>query len=135
MREVRTGELGGAYPARQSLPAHSCLSSAPLAAHTPSNVYLCPPERPREAQVLALQFTAPIRSSAARAAHRELRSLLRLFPANYSWEIRARTPWRISNYRVVQTGGRARLSQAWLARNKRRSERSSRCAARAALDL
>ncbi|MGE6702614.1 hypothetical protein ACQKF2_15240, partial [Pseudomonas hunanensis] len=32
-------------------------------------------------------------------------------------------------------GGRARLSQASLARNKRRSERSSRCAARAALDL
>ncbi|WP_236166573.1 hypothetical protein, partial [Pseudomonas juntendi] len=32
-------------------------------------------------------------------------------------------------------GGRARLSQALLARNKRRSERSSRCAARAALDL
>jgi len=31
--------------------------------------------------------------------------------------------------------GRARLSQALLARNKRRSERSSRCAARAALDL
>ncbi|MGE8314675.1 MAG: hypothetical protein ACN6OO_04405, partial [Pseudomonas putida] len=34
-----------------------------------------------------------------------------------------------------QQGGRARLSQALLARNKRRSERSSRCAARAALDL
>ncbi|MFG0461809.1 hypothetical protein ACF8GG_21115, partial [Pseudomonas sp. yb_1] len=32
-------------------------------------------------------------------------------------------------------GGRARLSLALLARNKRRSERSSRCAARAALDL
>jgi hypothetical protein len=32
-------------------------------------------------------------------------------------------------------GDRARLSQALLARNKRRSERSSRCAARAALDL
>jgi hypothetical protein len=31
--------------------------------------------------------------------------------------------------------GRARLPQALLARNKRRSERSSRCAARAALDL
>ncbi|MFV0891196.1 hypothetical protein [Pseudomonas kurunegalensis] len=32
-------------------------------------------------------------------------------------------------------GGRARLPQALLARNKRSSERSSRCAARAALDL
>jgi hypothetical protein len=32
-------------------------------------------------------------------------------------------------------GGRARLSQALLAKNKRRSERCSRCAARAALDL
>jgi len=32
-------------------------------------------------------------------------------------------------------GSRARLPQALLARNKRRSERSSRCAARAALDL
>jgi len=32
-------------------------------------------------------------------------------------------------------GGRVRLSQALLAKNKRRSERCSRCAARAALDL
>ncbi|WP_448176679.1 hypothetical protein, partial [Pseudomonas putida] len=41
--------------------------------------------------------------------------------------------WRdIASYKQ---GGRARLSQAYLARNKRRSERSSRCAARAALDL
>jgi len=32
-------------------------------------------------------------------------------------------------------GVRARLSQALLAENKRRSERCSRCAARAALDL
>ncbi|MGE6705094.1 hypothetical protein ACQKF2_28175, partial [Pseudomonas hunanensis] len=32
-------------------------------------------------------------------------------------------------------GGRARLEQALLAKNKRRSKRSSRCAARAALDL
>ncbi|WP_207938268.1 hypothetical protein, partial [Pseudomonas sp. 51_B] len=41
--------------------------------------------------------------------------------------------WReIASY---EPGGRARLSQASLAENKRRSERSSRCAARAALDL
>ncbi len=41
--------------------------------------------------------------------------------------------WRgIASY---EPGGRARLPQALLARNKRRSERSSRCAARAALDL
>ncbi|MFG0501920.1 hypothetical protein ACF8GD_04635, partial [Pseudomonas putida] len=41
--------------------------------------------------------------------------------------------WRdIASYKQ---GGRARLSQALLARNKRRSERSPRCAARAALDL
>ncbi|WP_238348951.1 hypothetical protein, partial [Pseudomonas sp. SWRI50] len=34
-----------------------------------------------------------------------------------------------------QQGGRAQIAQAKLARNKRRSERCSRCAARAALDL
>ncbi|WP_236166700.1 hypothetical protein, partial [Pseudomonas juntendi] len=34
-----------------------------------------------------------------------------------------------------EQGGRAHLAQGLLARNKRRSERSSRCAARAALDL
>ncbi|SUD77235.1 Uncharacterised protein [Pseudomonas putida] len=39
------------------------------------------------------------------------------------------------NIASYEPGGRARLSQASLARNKRRSERSSRCAARAALDL
>ncbi|CAK6474258.1 hypothetical protein PSEG_01595 [Pseudomonas sp. Nvir] len=39
------------------------------------------------------------------------------------------------NIAPYKQGGRARLSQALLARNKRRSERSSRCAARAALDL
>ncbi|POF98440.1 hypothetical protein BGP82_12530 [Pseudomonas putida] len=37
--------------------------------------------------------------------------------------------------RRTNQGGRAHLSQALLARNKRRSERSSRCAARAALDF
>ncbi|GAB1616108.1 hypothetical protein PSN_1845 [Pseudomonas sp. NGC7] len=35
---------------------------------------------------------APVRSSAARAAHREQRSLLRLFRASYSWGKRARPP-------------------------------------------
>ncbi|WP_442514309.1 hypothetical protein, partial [Pseudomonas promysalinigenes] len=41
--------------------------------------------------------------------------------------------WReIASY---EPGGRACLPQALLARNKRRSERTSRCAARAALDL
>ncbi|WP_409264960.1 hypothetical protein, partial [Pseudomonas sp. KCJK9000] len=41
--------------------------------------------------------------------------------------------WRdIASYKP---GGRAHLPQALLARNKRRSEQSSRCAARAALDL
>jgi len=39
------------------------------------------------------------------------------------------------NIAPYKHGGRARLSQTSLARNKRRSERSSRCAARAALDL
>ncbi|WP_220461970.1 hypothetical protein, partial [Pseudomonas juntendi] len=34
-----------------------------------------------------------------------------------------------------EQGGRAHLAQGLLARNKRRSERSSRCAARAALAL
>ncbi len=66
--------------------------------------------------------------------HRELRSL-RLFRASHSCGICARTPWRMARYRVVREGGRARLPQALLAKNKRRSERSSRCAARAALDL
>ncbi len=39
---------------------------------------------------------------------------------------------KIASY---EQGGRAHLAQGLLARNKRRSERSSRCAARAALDL
>ena len=37
--------------------------------------------------------------------------------------------------RVMRQGVRAQIPQEYLARNKRRSERSSRCAARAALDL
>ncbi len=41
--------------------------------------------------------------------------------------------WR--DIALYEPGGRARLSQALLARNKRRSEQSSRCAARAALGL
>ena len=45
----------------------------------------------------------PGRSSAARAAHRELRSLLRLFRANHSCSICARTPWRMAQYHVVQS--------------------------------
>ncbi|WP_339470954.1 hypothetical protein, partial [Pseudomonas capeferrum] len=40
-----------------------------------------------------------------------------------------------SRYRAMRQGVRAQISQEKLARNKRRSERSSRCAARAALDL
>jgi len=39
---------------------------------------------------LATAFFAPVGSSAARAAHRELRSLLRLFRANYFWDLFAR---------------------------------------------
>ncbi|MDH0508837.1 hypothetical protein N7645_21225, partial [Pseudomonas juntendi] len=39
------------------------------------------------------------------------------------------------NIAPYKQSGRARLSQALLARNKRWSERSSRCAARAALGL
>ncbi|WP_220467729.1 hypothetical protein, partial [Pseudomonas juntendi] len=39
---------------------------------------------------------------------------------------------KIASY---EQGGRAHLAQGLLARNKRRSERSSRCAARAALNL
>ncbi len=35
--------------------------------------------------------------------NRELRSLLRLFRANYSCGIRARTPWCMPQYRAVQT--------------------------------
>ncbi len=45
---------------------------------------------------------------------------------------------RLGAWRAIassQQSGRVRLSQTLLARNKRRSERSSRCAARAALDL
>ena len=57
----------------------------------------------RCSDVFAGKFTAPVRSSAARAAHRELRSLLRLFRANYSCGICARTPWCIARYRVVPT--------------------------------
>ncbi|WP_218031609.1 hypothetical protein, partial [Pseudomonas juntendi] len=39
------------------------------------------------------------------------------------------------NIAAYEQGVRAQLAQGLLARNKRRSERSSRCAARAALDL
>ncbi|MFT2189280.1 hypothetical protein, partial [Pseudomonas putida] len=63
-------------------------------------------------QVLAATHSAPVRSSAARAAHRELRSLLRLFRAYYFWGFaRERLgAWRdIASYKQ---GGRARLSQA-----------------------
>ena len=44
-----------------------------------------------------------MRSSAARAAHRDARPLPHLFQANYSCGICARTPWRMTRYRVVQT--------------------------------
>ena len=40
-----------------------------------------------------LNAVSPGKSRAARAAHRELRSLLRLFRAKYSWRIFARAPW------------------------------------------
>ncbi|WP_336874547.1 hypothetical protein, partial [Pseudomonas juntendi] len=52
-------------------------------------------------QVFVRRYAAPETSSAARAAHRELRSLLRFFRANYAWGICARTPWRMPQYRVV----------------------------------
>jgi hypothetical protein len=86
-------------------------------------------------QVPGLAFSAPIRSSAARAAHRDARPLLHLFRANYSWGIGARplgAPLNIASYKQ---GGRAQMPLASLARNKCRSELSSRCAARAALDF
>ncbi len=38
--------------------------------------------RSNRKKMLGVGFVAPVRSSAARAAHRELRSLLRLFRAN-----------------------------------------------------
>ncbi len=62
--------------------------------------------------VHALVFVVPVRLSAARAAHRELRSLLRLFRANYFWGICARTPWPWRDIVSYKQGGRARLSQA-----------------------
>ena len=40
-----------------------------------------------------------------------------------------------ARYRAMRQGVRAQIPQEQLARNKRRSERSSRCAARAALDI
>ncbi|BDM21617.1 hypothetical protein KMS_R13750 [Pseudomonas sp. LRP2-20] len=79
--------------------------------------------------------SVPVRSSAARAAHRELCSLLRLFRASYSWGICARTPWRLTRYRVVATRRSRAPVTGVTGPKKRRSERSSRCAARAALDL
>ena len=44
-----------------------------------------------------------MRSSAARAAHRDARPLPHLFQANYSCGVCARTPWRMTRYLVVQT--------------------------------
>ncbi|WP_218648048.1 hypothetical protein, partial [Pseudomonas hunanensis] len=65
----------------------------------------------------------------ARACHR--RCFGPIMPVGFARERLG--AWRdIASYKQ---GGRARLSQALLAKNKRRSERSSRCAARAALDL
>ncbi len=65
--------------------------------------------------MLAATHSAPVRSSAARAAHRELRSLLRLFRANYACGICARTPWRMARYRVVQTSAsRAALAPTFV---------------------
>ncbi|PYB76240.1 hypothetical protein DMX11_11295 [Pseudomonas sp. LB-090624] len=86
------------------------------------------------ARVSALRDREGQKSSAARAAHRELRSL-RLFRANFAYGIFARTPLGMAHYRVGRARRSRALAQTILARNKRRSERSSRCAARAALDL
>ena len=70
--------------------------------------------------MFAIPFAAPVRPSAARAAHRELRSLLRLFRASYAWGICARPLGAWHDIAPYEQGGRARLSQASLARNKRR---------------
>ncbi|WP_220464579.1 hypothetical protein, partial [Pseudomonas juntendi] len=63
-------------------------------------------------------MAAPVRASAARAAHRELRSLLVCFgpiiPVGFARE-RLGACLNIAPYKQ---GGRARLSQALLARNK-----------------
>gem|GEM_PF-4820182 len=54
---------------------------------------------------------------------------IHVFRVNLTREICAHTPWRLARYRVVPQAGRALPSQASPSRNKRRSERSSRCAA------
>ncbi len=64
--------------------------------------------------MLAATHSAPVRSSAARAAHRELRSLLRLFRANYACGICARTPWRMARYRVVQTSASRAVARSYV---------------------
>jgi len=53
-----------------------------------------------------------VRSSAARAAHRELRSLLRLFQANFSCGIARERIGAWLDIASYKQGGRARLSQA-----------------------
>jgi len=66
----------------------------------------------------------------ARACHRHV-CFGPMIPVRFARECLG--AWlNVTSYRQ---GGRARLSQALLARNKRRSELRSRCAARAALDL
>ena len=73
-------------------------------------------------------------SRAARAAHREQpRSYVCFGPIIPVGFARGRLgAWR--DIASDQQGGRARLPQVLLARNKCRSERSSRCASRAARD-
>ena len=74
------------------------------------------------------------KSSAARAAHRELRSLLRLFLASNASDRRAR-PFCLYDTISRQAPRRPRANPPEITGPKQTSERSSRCAARAALDL
>jgi len=95
--------------------------------------------------VFASPFAAPVKSSAARAAHRDARPLPHLFQASLSCAYGARTlgAWleidkeRLPplQYRMEQTRRTAVASQDGLARNKCGSGLASRCAAQAALGL
>ncbi len=57
-----------------------------------------------------LKFRVVRKSSAARAAHRELRSLLRLFLANHAWGFARERLSAHLDIASCKQGGRARLS-------------------------
>ena len=61
--------------------------------------------------VLAVVYSLLLKSSAARAAHRELRSLQRLFRASNTCANARDRPVRTTRYRALRQGDRAQIPQ------------------------